>query len=111
MKNWLTGKDPDAGKDWRQEEKGTTEDEWLDGVPDSMDMSSSRLQELVMDGEAWFAVCSPRGHKESDMTEQLNWTKLKKKSIVHLATSSQLKKKKKKVLTWKARLIAIKNKY
>ena len=35
VKNWLTWKDPDAGKDWRQEEKGTTEDGWLDGITDS----------------------------------------------------------------------------
>ena len=40
-KNWLIGKDPDAGKDWRQEEKGTTEDDMLDGITDSMDMSLS----------------------------------------------------------------------
>ena len=46
-KNWLTGKDPDAGKDCRQEVKGTTEDEWLDGTPDSIDTSLSKLQEIV----------------------------------------------------------------
>ena len=51
MKNWLIGKDPDAGKDWRQEEKGTTEGETLD-ITDSMDMSLSKLRELVMDREA-----------------------------------------------------------
>ena len=39
----LIGKDPDVGKDWRQEEKGTTEDELLDGITDSMDMSLSKL--------------------------------------------------------------------
>ena len=71
-KNWLIGKDPDAGKDWRQEEKGMTEDEmvgwhhWLDGhefeqVPGVGDRQGSP------------ACCSPWGLKESDMTEQLNW--------------------------------------
>ena len=48
-KSWLIWKDPDAGRDWGQEEKGTTEDEMADGITDSMDMSLSELQELVMD--------------------------------------------------------------
>ena len=51
-KNGLIGKDPDAGKDWRQEEKGMTEDEMLDGITDSMDMILSQFWEMVKDREA-----------------------------------------------------------
>ena len=68
-------KDPDAGKDWRQEEKGTTEDEmvgwhhWLDG-------HEFEQAPRVGDGQGSLACCSPWGLKESDTTEWLNWTEL-----------------------------------
>ena len=74
VKNWLLRKDPDAGKDWRQEEKRPTEDEmvgrhhWLNGH----EFAQARG---VGDGQRGLACCSPWGQKESDTTEwtELNW--------------------------------------
>ena len=74
-KSWLIGKDSDAGRDWGQEEKGMIEDEmawwhhWLDGRESEWTLG-------VGDGQGGLACCDSWGHKESDMTEQLNWTEL-----------------------------------
>ena len=70
-KNWLIWKDPHAGKDWRQEEKGTTEDEvvewhhWLNG-------HEFEQAQGYGEGQGSLACCSPWGHKELDSTEWLN---------------------------------------
>jgi len=74
-KSWLIGKDSDAGRDWRQEEKGTTEDEmagwhyWLDG-------RESEWTPGVGDGQGGLACCDSWGLKESDTTERLIWSDL-----------------------------------
>ena len=74
-KNWLIGNDPDAGKDWKHEQKGMTEDEmvgwhyWVDG--DEFEQAPG-----VGDGQRSLVCCSPWGCKELDTTEWLNWTHL-----------------------------------
>ena len=75
-KSWLTGKDPDAGKDWRREEKGTTEDEmvgwhhWLNGHGFEQTLGGR-------EGQGSLVCCSPRGCKDSNTTEWLNSNKSK----------------------------------
>ena len=70
-KNWLTGKDPYAGKDWRLEEKGMTEDEIV-GWPHWLDKHEFEYAPGVDDGQGSLGYCSPWGRKESDTTEPLN---------------------------------------
>jgi len=73
-KNWLIGKDPDAGKNWRQE-KGMTEDDMV-GWHHRLDGHECKQAPRVGYGQGSLACCSPWGHKESVTTEQLNWTEL-----------------------------------
>ena len=70
-KSWLIGKDSDAGRDWGQE-KGTTEDE-MAGWHHGLDGRESEWTPEVGDGQGGLVCCDSWGHKESDMTEQLNW--------------------------------------
>ena len=72
-KNWLTGKDPDAGKDWRWEEKGMTEDEMV-GWHHRLNGHEFEQAPGGGNGQGSLVSCSPWGHKEADTTEQLNWT-------------------------------------
>ena len=70
-KSWLIGKDPDAGKDRRQEEKGETEDEMVDDITDSMEMSLSKLWEIVKDREAQSAAVYVVSKSQTQLSD---WT-------------------------------------
>ena len=72
-KSWLIGKESDSGRDWGQEEKGTTEDE-MAGWHHGLDGGESEWTLGDGDGQHGLACCNSWGRKESDMTEKLNWT-------------------------------------
>ena len=74
-KRWLIGKDPDAGREWGQEEKGTTQDE-MAGWHHRLDGREFEWTPGVGDGQGGLACCDSWEHKELDMTEWLNWTEL-----------------------------------
>ena len=94
-KSWLIGKDSDAGRDWGQEEKVTTEDE-MAGWHHWLDRCESEWTPGVGDGQGGLACCDSWGRKESDTTEQLNWTEdltwpfvtIYLTSLIHLLKSS-----------------------
>ena len=80
QKSWLIWKDLDAGQDWGQEEKGTTEDEMI-GWHHQLDGHGFGWTPGVGDGQGGLACWSPWGRKESDTTEQLNWAEPQKKLV------------------------------
>ena len=82
-KSWLVGKHPDAGNGWGQEEKGTTEDEMI-GRHHRLDGRGFGWTPGVGDGQGGLACCGSWGRKESDTTEQLNWTvhRCRKPSVI-----------------------------
>ena len=86
VKDWLIGKDPDAGKDWRLEEKGTKEDEMV-GWHHQLDGHESEQALGVGEGQGSLACCSPWGRKKSDKTGWLNWTEFIRNS--HLASGKE----------------------
>ena len=75
VKNWLIGKDPDAGRDWEQEEKGTTEDEMV-GWHYRLNGHEFESTPGVENQQEGLVCCSPWGCKQSDMTEWLTWTEV-----------------------------------
>ena len=95
VKSWLIGKDSDAGRDWGQEEKGTTEDE-MAGWHHGLNGRESGWTWGVGDGQGGLACCDSWGREESDTTEWLNWTELgwdlgsgtcfKKKAFIEFVT-------------------------
>ena len=72
VKSWLIGKDSDAGRDWGQKEKGTTEDE-MAGWHHRLKGHGFGWTPGISDGQGGLACCGSWGRKESDTTEQLNW--------------------------------------
>ena len=76
VKSWFIGKDSDAGRDWGQEEKGTTEDE-MAGWSHQLNGHEFGWTLGVGDGQGGLACCNSWGRKESDTTERLDWTELK----------------------------------
>ena len=86
-KTWFIWKDPNAGKDWGQEEKGMTEDEMV-GWHHRLDGHEFGWTPGVGDGQGGLACCDSWGCKELDMTEWLNWTEMNTCTYIHCSSDS-----------------------
>ena len=89
VKSWLIGKDPNAGRDWGQEEKGTTEDE-MAGWHHRLNTHESEWTPGVGHEQGGLACWDSWGHKESDTTEWLNWTELMADSCLGLTENNKI---------------------
>ena len=92
VKSWLIGKDSDAGRDWGQEEKGTTEDEMAGWHHYSMDVSLSELREFVIDREAWRAAIHGVANSRTGLSDwtELNWTEVLVSYLTDLHNQSSI---------------------
>ena len=89
VKSWLIGKDSDAGRDWGQEEKGTTEDE-MAGWHHRLNGYESEWTLGAGDGQGGLACCDSWGCKESDTTERLNWTDSEVSNLTHISYVTEM---------------------
>ena len=88
VNNWPIWKDPDARKDWRQEEKGMTEDEMV-GWHHQLDGHEFEQALGIGDGQGSLVCCSPWGLKASEMTERLNWSELTNPRLIYFSFLSK----------------------
>ena len=96
-KSWLIGKDSEAGRDWRQEEKGTTEDE-MAGWHHRLDGCESEWTLGVGGGQGGLECWNSWGRKESDTIERLNWTELKRNQNQKIITNWKTNNKQKNLI-------------